>query len=295
MRAFRYAFDEAVGSLWRGRQSGALSMGTIAIALFVLGGFLLVTTNLERLGSEWSRTAEMSVYLDDGVTAAERSALEQVMASGPLVAEFTFVSKEEALARFKETFADLAAAARALDSNPLPASYELRLQPTAATEEEVGALAGRLGQMAGVDDVRYDRQWLERLQTVVGVLRGIGLILGAVLVAAAALTVANVVRLTLHARRDELQIMQLVGAPQAYLRGPFVMEGLLQGGIGALLALALLAGVFLALRTRYLVPLAQTVNLSSITFLPLELSLGMLVGGILVGCLGGLVAAVGRV
>ena len=95
--------------------------------------------------------------------------------------------------------------------------------------------------MPGVADVRYDRQWLDRLLSAIAIIRGVGLVLGAVLTIAAALTVANVVRLALYARRDEIEIMQLVGAPQAYIRGPFVMEGVLQGGIGALLALAALA------------------------------------------------------
>ncbi len=87
--------------------------------------------------------------------------------------------------------------------------------------------------MPGVADVRYDRQWLNRLLTVIRLIRGIGLALGTLLAVAAALTVANVVRLALYARRDELDIMQLVGAPPVYVRGPFVMEGVLQGGVGA--------------------------------------------------------------
>ena len=124
--------------------------------------------------------------------------------------------------------------------------------------------------------------------------RGVGLVLGSVLVVAAALTVANVVRLALYARREELEIMNLVGAPQAYVRGPFVMEGVLQGGVGALVALVALAAVFFALRGRYLIPLASAMNVSSIHFLPAELCVALVVGGMAVGCLGGLVAAWNR-
>jgi cell division transport system permease protein len=148
--------------------------------------------------------------------------------------------------------------------------------------------------MAGVADVRYDRQWLTRVLSAINVIRGVGLILGSVLTVAAALTVANVVRLALYARRDELEIMDLVGAPQAFVRGPFVMEGVLQGGIGALLALIALAVAFLALRASYLVPLASVLNMSSIHFLPAGLCLLLVVGGMGVGCLGGLVAAWNR-
>jgi cell division transport system permease protein len=130
--------------------------------------------------------------------------------------------------------------------------------------------------------------------SAITIIRGIGWVLGAVLTIAAALTVANVVRLALYARRDELDIMQLVGAPQAYIRGPFVMEGVLQGGLGALLALAALAAAFFSLRGRYLLPLASTMNMTSIHFLPVELCVLLVVGGMAVGCLGGLVAAWNR-
>lgn len=291
MRAVRYAFEEALTSLWRGRQAGLLSTLTIALALFVLGGFLDVTSNLDRLGAEWSNAAELSVYLKDDLTPVERQAVEGVVAPSDLIAAHEYVSKPDALARFKQTFGDLTAAVDGVGGNPLPASFEVRLRPGPGVSDSVDALAARLRQMAGVADVRYDRQWLTRVLSAINVVRGVGLVLGSVLVVAAALTVANVVRLALYARREELEIMNLVGAPQVYVRGPFVMEGVLQGGVGALVALAALAAVFFALRGAYLVPLASAMNVSSIHFLPALLCAGLVVGGMAVGCLGGLVAA----
>ncbi|HEY7170683.1 MAG TPA: ABC transporter permease [Vicinamibacterales bacterium] len=294
MRAITYAFDEAVASLWRGRQSGILSTGTIAIALFVLGAFLLITSNLQRLGDEWSRAAELSVYLKDDASAADRARVERLLAPGEVVASFEFVSQADALTRFKQTFADLAGTAETVGDSPLPASYEVRLQGTTLAQAGVDGLAAALRKAAGVSDVRYDREWLDRLLSAVSVIRSAGLVLGIVLTLAAALTVANVVRLALHARRDEIEIMHLVGAPRTFVRGPFVMEGVLQGGAGALVALAVLAAVFIAVRGRVLAPLAAAINLSSVRFLPLELCAGLLVGGMLVGCLGGVIAANGR-
>ena len=291
MHALRYAFDESSASLWRGRQSGLLSTGTIGVALFVLGGFLVATSNLQRLGDEWSRAAEMSVYLNDDATSVQRATIESLLKPGAIVAGVEFVSKAQALDRFKQTFADLASTISTLDSNPLPASYEVRLQPANGPSTVVDELASRLRAAGGVADVRYDRQWLDRLLSSVAVIRTVGLVLGAILFLAAALTVATVVRLALHARRDEIEIMQLVGAPTAYIRGPFVMEGVLQGGIGATVALVLLLITFLALRGRYLAPLAAAINLSSVHFLSPGLCLVLLVGGMLVGCLGGLVAS----
>src|SRR5205823_5600425 len=109
IRALRYAMQEAVASLWRGRQSGVLSTATIALALFVLGGFLLVTANLAQLGDEWSSAAEMSVYLKDGVSPADRTAIDRALASAPLIAAHEYISKDEALARFRRNFGELSA------------------------------------------------------------------------------------------------------------------------------------------------------------------------------------------
>jgi len=228
------------------------------------------------------------------VSPEQRRAVDAALASSDVVASREYVSKADALTRFRQTFSDLSRALDGLGGNPLPASIEARLRAGPDTSAAVDALAARLQQMPGVADVRYDRQWLARLMSAIGVVRGVGLVLGAVLTVAAALTVANVVRLALYARRDELEIMQLVGAPQAFIRGPFVMEGVLQGGAGAILALAALGVAFLALRGRYLVPLASAINISSVRFLPVELCVLLVVGGMAVGCLGGLVAAWNR-
>jgi cell division transport system permease protein len=292
MRALRYAFDEAMASLWRGRRSGALSTATIAVALFVLGAFLITTSNLQRLGREWSNSAQLSVYLTDAVTAAERATIERTLAPGNVVASVQFVSKADALTRFKKTFSDLTSTIDGLGENPLPASFEVQL--LGGANSAVDLLVAELRQLPGVADVRYDREWLARLVAAIDVIRLVGGVLGAMLTLAAALTVANVVRLGLYARRDELDIMELVGAPRAYVRGPFIMEGTLQGGLGALVALVALGVVFLALRGSYLVPLASAINLSAVQFLSVELCLILVVGGMVVGCVGGLVAALSR-
>jgi len=286
----RYAFDEALASLWRRRQSGLLATGTIAIALFVLGAFLIVTANLERLGDEWGRAAELSVYLSDDVTPDQRHAVEVALDQDGSVAGREFLSKADALRRFKQTFADLAAAVDTVGGNPLPASLEVRLRPRAAAGPGIEGLSARLRQMGGVADVRYDRQWLARMLSGIRLIRGAGLALGAMLTIAAALTIANVVRLALVARRDELEIMQLVGAPSAYIRGPFVMEGVIQGGMGAALAILALGAAFATLQARYLGALADAVNVSTVQFLSVEVCVGLVVGGMAVGCLGGLAA-----
>lgn len=291
MRLLRYAFDEAVSSLWRGRRSSLLSTATIAIALFVLGAFLVVTSNLERLAEEWSGAAEMSVYLADEITPEDRAALEQTLGSDSSVVRVDFVDKDVALTRFKQTFPDLAETLSTMEQNPLPASLDVRLRSSAAAQASIDALVERMRTTPGVSDVRYDKNWLDRLLRGVRLLRVIGLSLGGAMILAAALTITNVVRLALNARRDELEIMHLVGAPQSFVRGPFVMEGALHGGVGALIALIVLSAVFFATRPKFLMPLATALNLSSVHFLTMSLSSLIVVGGILVGCIAGLVAS----
>lgn len=291
MHLLQYAFDEATSSLWRGRRSSLLSMATIAIALFVTGAFLIVTSNLERLAQEWSGAAEMSVYLADDISGSDRAAVERQLDGAAGVLGVQFVSKDAALERFRRTFPDLANTLGSLDENPLPASLDVQLQSSSDAQASIDALVARLRGLSGVSDVRYDKEWLDRLLRGLGLLRLIGLALGAALLLAAALTITNVVRLALTARRDEIDIMHLVGAPTAYVRGPFIMEGALHGGLGALVALAVLALVFFAVRGRFLLPLASALNLSTVRFLPAGLLVLVVAGGLGVGSLAGLVAS----
>jgi cell division transport system permease protein len=293
--ALRYAFDEAMASLRRGGRLGVLSGGTMVVAFVVLGGFALVARNLAAIAQAWDRSAELSVYLTDGETAAEREGIERALASGPVVAEFQLVSKQDALARFKANFADLAGTIDTVGENPLPASIEVRLRPGAGTRANLDALSAALRPLPGVADVRYDREWLERFQVGISALRNGGLALGAVLAFAAALTVGSVVRLRLEARRDELEIMQLVGAPDVYISGPFVMEGVLQGGAGALVALLALGVAYAVARSRYVAFSIESMGLPSLQFLSFGNCALLVLGGMLVGCLGGAVASRGRV
>jgi cell division transport system permease protein len=291
VRLLRYAVDEAAASLWRGRQSAVLAVGTIAVAMFVLGALLVVTGNLQRIAAQWSASAELSVYLRDEVTPGERAAIEQALRGSPALTRVEFISRDEALRRFKDTFAELAGTVDSVGDNPLPASFEGRLDPAQMRAGAIAPFAERVRQMPGVADVRYDQEWLARLLAIVGSIRAAGFVLAAVLIVSAALTVANVVRLALVARRDEIDVMRLVGAPDGYVRGPFLMEGIIQGGAGALVAILTLALVFYTLRGRVLAPLAASLNVDPIRFLPVATWAMLIGGGMLVGCLGGLVAS----
>jgi cell division transport system permease protein len=289
-RALRYFFDEAVASLWRGYKTGLIAAATITTAFVVLGGFLILTTNLERMIARWQEAAEFSVYLTDSVTAPQRAAVESMARAHPLVAAVEVVSRDEALRRFKQNFSALADATGDLPSNPLPESLEVRLRP-GASPGDVEALAHQIRSVAGVSDVRYDRQWIQRLMQAVGVIRAAGFALAGILVFAAGLTVASVVRLALIARREEIHIMRLVGAPIAYIKGPFVIEGLIQGGLGAAVALVILWISLWMIRSRAGSWLTDAVDPASLSFLSWTMTAALLAAGMAVGSIGGFVAA----
>ena len=282
MHALRYFFSEAAASLFRGRMASALAILTIATGLFVLGVFLVANANFQRLIDRWSRSAELSVYLHDQVTPDQLAGIDALTGSSGLAAHREYVSKEQALARFKIDFPDLADTAGTLESNPFPASFEVQLKPDVReTTAAVDGLVSALSNMAGVADVRYDREWLTRLNVLVRTGRIVATAIVLLLAVAAAMTVGNVVRLTAAARRDEIEIMQLVGAPFAYVRGPFVAEGILQGGLGAIVALIALTVAFYFVRAKF----------ATLTFLALPMAVVLVLGGILLGCVGGYVVA----
>lgn len=291
MHALRYCLNEAFRSLWRQRGSTALSMLTIAAAALVLGGFLLVTVNMEQVLVRWSATAEVSIYLRDDIAQEQRVQINRVLETSPVVASREFVSKSDALARFKRDFPDVSSGMDQAPDNPLPASLDVRLRPQSAGSGAVEALVQQVQRMPGVSDVRFDRRWLDRLSSIVVGVRWTGWVLGVVLVVAAVLTVSTVVRLTLHARRVEIEIMQLVGAPLGLLRGPLVVEGLAHGAVGTIVALAILFGAFGAAKSKAAVVLGMLVEPGMLGFLPVSTVLALVAGGMSIGSLGGWLAA----
>jgi len=294
VRALKYYFGEAFASLWRGRRAAAFSIVTIAAGLFVLGFFLMVNANVQRLVAGWTESAELAVYLRDDATEEQIASLREMVTRGGLAESVEYVSKEDARKQFQRDFPDLAAAANSLERNPFPSSLEVRLNRRAQdATAAVDTMSVALDGMPGVADVRYDRRWLERLGSVVRVIRGIGLAIVILLAFASALTVANVVRLAAAARSNEIDIMRLVGAPFAYVRGPFIIEGLLQGGIGALCAVGLLAAAFAVVRGRLGAVAADVLGLAGVSFVPVQLLLLLVVGGMALGCLGGFIVARG--
>lgn len=291
MTVVGYAFEEAWVSLKRSGRSALVSIGTIAIAFLTLGGFLLVSVNVQDVLDRWLQAAEMSIYLHDGATTEERDALEEFLESHPSVAAVEYVSRERALERFRVDFPELSDVATGIGENPFPSSFEVRLRTDtggdAAADDLSEAVAGR----PGVADIRYDRRWLARLVGMVTTARLAAALVAAILMLGAAFTVAAVVRLSLYARRDELEIMQLVGAPFSYIRGPAIVEGLLLGGIGAGLALVAISIAYSLLSQSIGTAWVGFVGLDQVRFLGAFEMAVMLLGGVVVGAAAGTVAS----
>jgi cell division transport system permease protein len=287
LRALGYFFVEAFTSLWRSRLVNAISIGTIAVSLFVLGAFLTVAGNLGDLVSRWTEKIQIIVYLEADIEDRVRVSLENRLGEDPAVESLDLVDQEEALERFKTLFRDLSSLPEDLGENPFPASFEVNLRPGHQSPTEVQRLAEAFADVPGVQEIQYDLLWIERLATGVRLLRGVGAFLGGILVLAGIFTISNVIRLTVYAREDELDIMRLVGATRAYVKGPFVVEGMLQGGLGGLLAAGLL---WLALRWLAR-DLATSGLLGRTAFaLPNEITIALIVGGMVVGVVGSLVS-----
>jgi cell division transport system permease protein len=287
LRAVHYFLSEALTSLWRSRLMNAVSIGTIAVSLFVLGAFLTVASRLGDVVSRWTEKVQVIVYLEDGIEHRVLESLEDRLREDPAVERVELVSREEALARFRAMFRDLSALPEDLGENPFPASLEVSLRSQRQSSAEVQRLAKAFDSVPGVKEIQYDLLWIDRLSTGVKLVRGVGAFLGGILVVAGIFTISNVIRLTIYAREDELDIMRLVGATRAYVKGPFVAEGMIQGGLGGGLATALLWAAMQWLSRG----LAASDLLGHAAFaLPSGLALLLVLGGMLVGVVGSLVS-----
>ena len=252
LQALAYFFREAATSLRRSWKVGLLAVLTMAVSLSVGGGFLLVGENLARQVERWRDEAKVVVYLRTGSTADERAAANRASHQAAWAAAVEEVGAEEAAARFRRVFPSLAdlvtESAGGADPDAaalatLPPSIELTPMP-GADRAEVAAWADRVRALPGVDAVDDDRDWLAQLDGIVALVRGAGLALGGVLLGAAVFTIAAIIRLTAYLYQEEIAVMRLVGATEFFIRGPFYAEGLLQGLLGGLLALAGLAAAW---------------------------------------------------
>ncbi len=238
LQALRYFVHEAFVSLRRSWKVSLLAILTITVSLAIAGLFLLVSTNLGALIEEWERDAKTVIYLNEGLGREEAEPIMDSARNSSFVAEVAFISSTEANERFKKIYSSLSHLLDVWEDDPLPASVEVSLVAQEVGTEAYSAWTAEIKSRAEVHHVDDDRDWVYQLQVLLRIVRMIGLILGSVLLAAAIFTISSVIRLTAYLYREEIEVMRLVGATEFFIRGPFYFEGLLQGLLGGLLAVA---------------------------------------------------------
>lgn len=281
-----YFIREAFRRLWVSKRSSFVAITMIAMSLMIVGAFLLVSENLKRAVVQAEGKSRVNIYLTADATLEQIRSVDAYLASHPDLAKRRFVSREEALRRFRSYFTNLADVVGQLEENPFPPSFECDVAPQVVQSAAFEKLAGELRTIGAVDEVQFDWEWVRRLKRLVSVINGIGLIAGGILAIAAAFTIANVIRLTMMLYRKEIEIMRLVGATERIIRGPFLIEGLLQGTIGGLLAIALLFAAFLGVR-HFLAPANSLVwGFLFAAFLPWQKLVALVAGGMVAGYFG---------
>lgn len=276
----RYAVREALASFRRAPLLSALGVATIAFSLFSLGLFGLVALNIRDALAKVEARVEVRAFFADTASAATVNAAAAAVRTFPSVASATVVTPAEALQRARRELGEFR---DVFDAAVLPASVEVRLAPGRRDASDAERVAAQLSALPGVDDVRYGEEWVLKLAAIRGIATAAGVALGGAFALAALIIIGATIRIAVLARSREIQLMRLVGATDAFVRLPFLLEGALGGLLGGVAALAL-TWLAHALVSRYVVAIA---------FLPAAASVLAILGGAALGLLGSAVS-VGR-
>jgi len=282
--------SEAFEGLVRARRMTSLSVVLIAISISLVGAFFLVTENLRSVVETVRDESTVTVFLKSSATDEDRADLERLARETRLVGQMRRVSPEDARARFSTWWKSLGPTARSLPGNPFPASIEMELNPADVSSDALPAFLRLLASHPATEEVQFDVEWIRRLRGAVSLARLTGIVLALLLTLGAAFTIANVVRLTILLHRDEIEILRLVGAPEFLIRGPFLLGGLVQGFLGALVALALLWAVTRAILAWIAATKNALLGVFAVRFLPASACLLLVAFGLAAGLLGGLLA-----
>jgi cell division transport system permease protein len=265
-----------------------LSVFSLAVAFVCLGASLLVVTNLRAVEERWMRAGRASVYLKDGATQEEVDALRAALARVHGVTSVVYVSSGEARAQFGQRELSSKAELAALPVEAFPASIELDVAPD-LPDADLADMIHKMKELPSVDDVETYQAWTERLGRLVRAGVAASAILAVVVLAAVLAVVGSTMRLALQRRRAEVEVLKLVGATDGFVRKPFVLEGSVQGALGAVGAVALLGTLFLVVRGRFDDELASLVGVQPV-FLPWQAAGGMVALGALLGAAASMVS-----
>lgn len=274
------ALREAVRGFERAPTLSVLSVVTIAFSLFAFGLFGLVALNLRNALELVEDRVEVRGFVAQGTPPEATSAAVGDVQMFPEVLSVRLVTESQALERARRELREFQ---DVFDAGVLPASIEIKMRPGMHDPETVRTVARRLEMYDFIDDVRYGEEWVENLHRIRNIAMGAGLALGLVFAIVSIIIIGSTIRMTVLARTREIQIMRLVGATDGFIRAPFVIEGLLKGTLGGLIALVLTWAVF-EVSGRWIL---------QVTYFDATLAMAGLAGGALIGMLGSALA-VGR-
>lgn len=278
---------EALLSFSRAPLLSVLSITTIAFSLFTVGLFGLVAVNLREALKGLEERVEIVAFTLRGTPSETIALATQDIAAFPEVRDVNYVSEEAALRRARAELVEFRDAYRDIQVNPLPASIEVRMKDGYRDAATVERVAQRLRGFGFIEDVRFGREWVQKLDHLRNITGIVGLVIGLAFAAVAVVIIGVTIRLTILQRAREISIMRLVGATNWFIRGPFLLEGALKGVLGGLLSLLLCYAGFILFRDN------SGGTLSGLIFFRPEQMALLIVFGILLG-LGGSLVSVGR-
>ncbi len=278
---------ETLRSFRRAPMLSALSITTIAFSLFTVGLFGLVAVNMQEALRGISSRVEIEAFLLRGTPPETVTLASQDIASFPEVASVVYVDEDQAMQRAQQELVEFKDAYRDLQVNPLPASLQVSLKEEFRDAVHATSVAKRIEGFSFVDDVRFGREWIEKLDGLRNLAGFIGLVIGLAFAAVAVVIIGVTIRMTVLQRAREISIMRLVGATDAFIRGPFLLDGALKGLLGGVLAVLLSRVAFELFRRN-----STTAMHTLLFFEPKHLLLGILFG-VAIG-LGGSLVSVGR-
>ncbi|TLM62506.1 MAG: ABC transporter permease [Deltaproteobacteria bacterium] len=266
----------------------AASIFTVGVALALLAFFAIAVLNVQRLTASWAAELAVVAYLEQPPEGPVLNRWLGEIRGYPEVASVTYVSRQEAYQRFRQRLGSDADLLDGLGADVLPASLEIRLKPEA--RQQTAAVVERLGRNKALGELHYGREWLDRFEAFLLLLRTVGIALGGFLVLAALVIVTNTIKLTLYARQDELEAMTMVGATALFIKLPYLIEGALQGVVGGLVALLTSFVAFRMILRESLGNILLLTGIDTIHFLPFTWQILLVAAGGLVGLLGSLLA-----
>ncbi|MBW2038342.1 MAG: hypothetical protein JRI46_01910 [Deltaproteobacteria bacterium] len=285
-----YFIRRALGDMKENGPAHFMSIGTIATSFFLFGSFLLLFLNFDFFLETWEKKVQIILYLKDGVSEKRALQLKTDLQKEDGIREVRYISKRKAMESFKRDLAGYGGVLEGVKEKIFPASLEVELGESLRTPERIRSLSTKLNRIKEVEEAQYGGVWLERLSLFLYILRWGAWILGGILVIIIVSVTANTVRLTLYNKREEIEIMRLVGVAEAFVKSPFYLEGGLQGLLGAGGSLLLLFFLFHLFSLKVSPYLSLYFGQLRLSFLPPDLIVGILGVGMASGLLGGLLA-----